>query len=240
MRANISSEQVNLPLLPLRDVVVFPHMVIPLFVGRPKSIKALETSMESGKSILLVAQKTAAQDDPTPEDLYDTGSVATVLQMLKLPDGTVKVLVEGNQRARVIQVTDVGTYLSAQAEIVPAEGEERVDVLDRPQHFHGVRTIDPGHRLNRFIEVPGTHSFASNSLRPGNPLKTKDRDLAMEGPALPQFLAQNGWICAIRLSDCFFVSILKTAASRAAPCGFVAGARNATAEYPVTPVWRPL
>ena len=128
MNANQSSEQVSLPLLPLRDVVVFPHMVIPLFVGRPKSIKALETSMESGKSILLVAQKTAAQDDPTPQDLYDTGSVATVLQMLKLPDGTVKVLVEGNQRARVIKVTDVGTHLSALAEIVPAEGEERVDV----------------------------------------------------------------------------------------------------------------
>ena len=90
MSDNVSKEQIDLPLLPLRDVVVFPHMVIPLFVGRPKSIKALETSMESGKSILLVAQKTAAQDDPTPEDLYDTGSVATVLQMLKLPDGTVR------------------------------------------------------------------------------------------------------------------------------------------------------
>ena len=128
MSATQSPEQVSLPLLPLRDVVVFPHMVIPLFVGRPKSIKALETSMESGKSIFLVAQKTAAQDDPTPEDLYDTGSVATVLQMLKLPDGTVKVLVEGNQRARVIKVTDMGTHLSAQAEIVPAQGEERVDV----------------------------------------------------------------------------------------------------------------
>src|SRR5512135_2890974 len=128
MSDNVSKEQVDLPLLPLRDVVVFPHMVIPLFVGRPKSIKALETSMESGKSILLVAQKTAAQDDPTPEDLYDTGSVATVLQMLKLPDGTVKVLVEGNQRARVLDVTDVGTHLAARAEILPAEGEELVEV----------------------------------------------------------------------------------------------------------------
>src|SRR4030065_1642061 len=120
--------QVSLPVLPLRDVVVFPHMVIPLFVGRPKSIKALETAMESGKSILLVSHKTAAQDDPTPEDLYDTGSVATVLQMLKLPDGTVKVLVEGNQRARVLDVTDVGTHLTARAEILPAEGEELVEV----------------------------------------------------------------------------------------------------------------
>ena len=128
MSDNVSKEQVDLPLLPLRDVVVFPHMVIPLFVGRPKSIKALETSMESGKSILLVAQKTAAQDDPTPEDLYDTGSVATVLQMLKLPDGTVKVLVEGNQRARVLDVTDAETHLTARAEILPAEGEELVEV----------------------------------------------------------------------------------------------------------------
>ncbi|MHB1353990.1 MAG: endopeptidase La [Thiobacillus sp.] len=128
MSDNISTEEIDLPLLPLRDVVVFPHMVIPLFVGRPKSIKALETSMESGKSILLVAQKTAAQDDPTPEDLYDTGSVATVLQMLKLPDGTVKVLVEGNQRARVLNVTDTGTHLGARARILPAEGEELVEV----------------------------------------------------------------------------------------------------------------
>jgi ATP-dependent Lon protease len=119
---------VDLPLLPLRDVVVFPHMVIPLFVGRPKSIKALETSMESGKHILLVAQKTAAQDDPTPDDLYDTGSVATVLQMLKLPDGTVKVLVEGNNRARVLSVKDAGTHLSAQARVMPPEGEELVEV----------------------------------------------------------------------------------------------------------------
>jgi len=128
MSDNVSKEQIDLPLLPLRDVVVFPHMVIPLFVGRPKSIKALETSMESGKSILLVAQKTAAQDDPTPEDLYDTGSVATVLQMLKLPDGTVKVLVEGTQRARVLDVTDTGTHLTARAEVLPAEGEELVEV----------------------------------------------------------------------------------------------------------------
>src|SRR5512147_1867215 len=128
MSDNVIQEQIDLPLLPLRDVVVFPHMVIPLFVGRPKSIKALETSMESGKSILLVAQKTAAQDDPTPDDLYGTGSVATVLQMLKLPDGTVKVLVEGNQRARVLEVTDTGTHLAARAEILPAEGEELVEV----------------------------------------------------------------------------------------------------------------
>ncbi|MBU1362899.1 MAG: endopeptidase La [Gammaproteobacteria bacterium] len=98
---NTLPETVELPLLPLRDVVVFPHMVIPLFVGRPKSIKALEMAMEAGKNILLVAQKSAAKDEPEPEDLYRIGCMANILQMLKLPDGTVKVLVEGTQRARV-------------------------------------------------------------------------------------------------------------------------------------------
>ena len=94
-------ETIELPLLPLRDVVVFPHMVIPLFVGRPKSIKALEMAMEGGKNILLVAQKSATKDEPEPEDLYHIGCMANILQMLKLPDGTVKVLVEGTQRARI-------------------------------------------------------------------------------------------------------------------------------------------
>src|SRR3990172_12116662 len=94
------------PLLPLRDVVVFPHMVIPLFVGRAKSIKALETAMEAGKGIVLVAQKSAAKDNPDKEDLYAIGSMANILQMLKLPDGTVKVLVEGVQRVNVLRVFD--------------------------------------------------------------------------------------------------------------------------------------
>src|SRR3989449_5029149 len=89
------AEITQYPLLPLRDVVIFPHMVIPLFVGRPKSIKALETAMEAGKSIMLVAQKTASKDEPSPDDIYEIGCVSNILQMLKLPDGTVKVLVEG-------------------------------------------------------------------------------------------------------------------------------------------------
>jgi ATP-dependent Lon protease len=104
-----------LPLLPLRDVVVFPHMVIPLFVGRPKSIKALDVAMDTGKHILLAAQRQAAKDDPAGTDLYEIGSIATVLQMLKLPDGTVKVLVEGTQRARIASVEDRGDYLVAEA-----------------------------------------------------------------------------------------------------------------------------
>ena len=111
----LPSEPIQLPLLPLRDVVVFPHMVIPLFVGRPKSIKALEAAMETGKNVLLVAQKTAAKDEPIIEDLYEAGCIANILQMLKLPDGTVKVLVEGVQRAEVSQIEDSLGYFNCEA-----------------------------------------------------------------------------------------------------------------------------
>ena len=117
----LSAEPVKLPLLPLRDVVVFPHMVIPLFVGRPKSIKALETAMEAGKSILLVAQKSAVKDEPEAEDLYGVGCLANILQMLKLPDGTVKVLVEGGQRARLQAIDSRPDMFLAEARPVPAE-----------------------------------------------------------------------------------------------------------------------
>ena len=109
------------PLLPLRDVVVFPHMVIPLFVGRAKSIKALENAMEAGKGIVLVAQKSAAKDEPGKDDLYGIGSMANVLQMLKLPDGTVKVLVEGTERVRVLRVSDTDNHFEAEVEVIPAE-----------------------------------------------------------------------------------------------------------------------
>src|SRR6202521_3807978 len=113
---------VQYPLLPLRDVVVFPHMVIPLFVGRPKSIKAMETAMEAGKSILLGAQKSASKDDPGPGDMYEIGCVSNILQMLKLPDGTVKVLVEGGTRAHIRDVVDVRTHWVAEASAAPADG----------------------------------------------------------------------------------------------------------------------
>jgi len=120
---DLPAERIELPLLPLRDVVVFPHMVIPLFVGRPKSIKALETAMEGGKNILLVAQKSAAKDEPDVEDMYEIGCVASILQMLKLPDGTVKVLVEGGQRARIERVTDQRAMFSAM--VLPLPADER-------------------------------------------------------------------------------------------------------------------
>ncbi|WP_439519223.1 endopeptidase La [Hydrogenophaga sp.] len=109
----LPTSPVELPLLPLRDVVVFPHMVIPLFVGRPKSIKALEAAMESERRIMLVAQKAAAKDEPSTDDMFEMGCVATILQMLKLPDGTVKVLVEGVQRAKVLDIRDGETHFMA-------------------------------------------------------------------------------------------------------------------------------
>ena len=115
---------IDLPLLPLRDVVVFPHMVIPLFVGRPKSIKALEAAMEAERRIMLVAQKAAAKDEPSVTDMFEVGCVSTILQMLKLPDGTVKVLVEGQQRARVNRIDDGEAHFTANVTPVEAGLQE--------------------------------------------------------------------------------------------------------------------
>ena len=107
------------PVLPLRDIVVFPHMIVPLFVGREKSIQALEEVMKEDKQILLVAQKNASQDDPGPDDIYRVGTVSSVLQLLKLPDGTVKVLVEGNARARIDSFVDNPRFFQVHAEVLP-------------------------------------------------------------------------------------------------------------------------
>jgi ATP-dependent Lon protease len=129
----LPSDEIRLPLLPLRDVVVFPHMVIPLFVGRPKSIKALESAMEAGRQIMLVAQKSAGKDEPRPEDLFGIGCVSTILQMLKLPDGTVKVLVEGVQRAQTHQISEADEfYVATVTPIAPAgEMSPEVEALRR-------------------------------------------------------------------------------------------------------------
>src|SRR3984885_6596882 len=123
----------NVPVLPLRDVVVYPHMVIPLFVGREKSIQALDVAMRADKRIMLGAQKQADVDDPKADDLYRIATVAPILQLLKLPDGTVKVLVEGVDRARIDKL-HAGEYYSADATLLPdAESydEKEMDVLAR-------------------------------------------------------------------------------------------------------------
>jgi len=123
----------DLPLLPLRDVVVYPHMVIPLFVGREKSVEALEQAMANDKQVLLVAQKNASDDDPKEDDIYRIGTVSTILQLLKLPDGTVKVLVEGGERAKIVSVEDKGSYFRAAIERLEIDSlpEKESDLLLR-------------------------------------------------------------------------------------------------------------
>lgn len=122
------------PVLPLRDIVVFPHMIVPLFVGRDKSVKALEEVMQEDKQILLVAQRNPGDDDPTPEDIYEIGTVATVLQLLKLPDGTVKVLVEGVKRAKIVEYTPRQDFFEAVSEVIEDSADditEEVEALSR-------------------------------------------------------------------------------------------------------------
>ena len=113
------TQQRTLPVLPLRDVVVFPYMVMPLFVGRAKSISALDEAMNEGKQLLLVSQKQADLEEPTVNDVFDVGTIANIIQLLKLPDGTVKVLVEGQQRAKINQLNDGEDHFSA--EVTPIE-----------------------------------------------------------------------------------------------------------------------
>ena len=129
----LESQSNRFPLLPLRDVVVYPHMVIPLFVGRDKSVRALDVAMEGNKQILLVAQKSAADDDPNLDEMYDVGTLSNILQLLKLPDGTIKVLVEGSTRARISEFLETDDYFSAEAELLepPAVDERELDALSR-------------------------------------------------------------------------------------------------------------
>jgi len=185
-----ATDALTYPLLPLRDVVVFPHMVIPLFVGRPKSIKALEVAMESGKHILLVAQKSAAKDDPSPEDLYDTGCVATVLQMLKLPDGTVKVLVEGLHRALLTALTNNGEFFSGEATPVASsdDGTAEVEALRRAL----LANFDQFVKLNKKIPAEILTSMAgiddggrlADSIAAHLPLKLEQKQEVLELPSV--------------------------------------------------------
>ena len=116
------------PVLPLRDIVVFPHMIVPLFVGREKSVRALEDVMKDDKQILLVTQKNAAQDDPSTDDIYTVGTIGTVLQLLKLPDGTVKVLVEGGHRARITGFAENDAFFQAHADGIPEKAGDRQEM----------------------------------------------------------------------------------------------------------------
>jgi len=191
-----SDESTILPLLPLRDVVVFPHMVIPLFVGRPKSIKALEAAMEEGKNVVLIAQKSAANDDPTPEDLYDVGSVASILQMLKLPDGTVKVLVEGVHRARIKRVLNVKENYEAEVTPIPqGDGDNNEVEAMRRSLF---AQFDQYVKLNKKIppevltSLSGIESASrlSDTIAAHLPLKLEQKQQILENFDVPSRLEQ--------------------------------------------------
>ncbi|MCB9508475.1 MAG: endopeptidase La, partial [Myxococcales bacterium] len=149
----------RLPLLPLRDIIVFPHMVVPLFVGREKSIGALEEAMRSGKEILLAAQKRAKTNDPKPEDIFGTGTVGTIIQLLRLPDGTVKLLVEGKYRARIAEYVDSDPYFVVMADEVEVavEVDEEVEALMRTVRT----TFETYVRLNKRIPPEMLASVAS-------------------------------------------------------------------------------
>ena len=186
MTTTTSPETTQLPLLPLRDVVVFPHMVIPLFVGRPKSIKALEAAMEQGKSIMLAAQKAAAKDEPSPDDIYEIGCVANILQMLKLPDGTVKVLVEGAQRARIHKITDLDTHFVADLSPIESEAgdESEVEAMRRAI----VQQFDQYVKLNKKIPPEILTSLAgiddagrlADTIAAHLPLKLEQKQVILE------------------------------------------------------------
>jgi ATP-dependent Lon protease len=182
----------DLPLLPLRDVVVFPHMVIPLFVGRPKSIKALEAAMEGERRIMLVAQKTAAKDEPAVDDMFEVGCVSTILQLLKLPDGTVKVLVEGRQRAKVLQVEDGEAHFTASVLPMGVVEDERdateIEALRRAV----MQQFDQYVKLNKKIPPEILTSIASiddpgrlaDTIAAHLPLKLENKQSVLDLPGV--------------------------------------------------------
>ncbi|KAF1036832.1 MAG: Lon protease [Herbaspirillum frisingense] len=186
MTTPILTEQSQLPLLPLRDVVVFPHMVIPLFVGRPKSIKALEAAMEQGKSIMLAAQKAAAKDEPSADDIYEIGCVANILQMLNLPDGTVKVLVEGAQRARIHHISELETHFVA--DLTPVESEQGDEAEVEAMRRTIVQQFDQYVKLNKKIPPEILTSLAgiddagrlADTIAAHLPLKLEQKQVILE------------------------------------------------------------
>lgn len=179
------SERIEIPVLPLRDVVVYPHMVIPLFVGREKSIACLEAAMDHNKQVLLVAQKEAETDEPSKDDLFEVGTVATILQLLKLPDGTVKVLVEGQQRAKINQLTD-DEFFVADAEYLITEQlderEEEVIVRSAINQFEGFIKLNKKIPPEVLTSLNGIEEAArlADTIAAHMPLKLADKQTVLE------------------------------------------------------------
>ncbi|MGI2175753.1 endopeptidase La [Shewanella ulleungensis] len=177
---------IELPVLPLRDVVVYPHMVIPLFVGREKSIRCLESAMEQDKQILLVAQRDADLDEPTKDDIFDIGTVASILQLLKLPDGTVKVLVEGGQRAKITRYTQEEEFFAATAEYLESQElsdkEEEVLVRSAIGQFEGYIKLNKKIPPEVLTSLSGIDEAArlADTMAAHMPLKLEDKQSVLE------------------------------------------------------------
>ena len=184
----LPSDPIDLPLLPLRDVVVFPHMVIPLFVGRPKSIKALEASMAAERRIMLVAQKAAAKDEPAVTDMFDVGCMATILQMLKLPDGTVKVLVEGQQRAHVNNIVEGEEHFTATITPMSPTADPSIDTEIEALRRAVMQQFDQYVKLNKKIPPEILTSIASiddagrlaDTIAAHLPLKLENKQVVLD------------------------------------------------------------
>ncbi len=184
----LPSEPIDLPLLPLRDVVVFPHMVIPLFVGRPKSIKALEASMAAERRIMLVAQKAAAKDEPAVTDMFDVGCMATILQMLKLPDGTVKVLVEGQQRAHVNNILEGEEHFTATITPMSPTADPSIDTEIEALRRAVMQQFDQYVKLNKKIPPEILTSISSiddagrlaDTIAAHLPLKLENKQVVLD------------------------------------------------------------
>ncbi|ABI39564.1 Lon-A peptidase. Serine peptidase. MEROPS family S16 [Shewanella sp. MR-4] len=177
---------IELPVLPLRDVVVYPHMVIPLFVGREKSIRCLETAMAQDKQIILVAQRDAELDEPTKDDIFEVGTVASILQLLKLPDGTVKVLVEGGRRARITRYTQEADFFVAKAEYLESEPledkEEEVLVRSAIGQFEGYIKLNKKIPPEVLTSLSGIDEAArlADTMAAHMPLKLEDKQSVLE------------------------------------------------------------
>jgi len=151
----------RVPLLPLRDIVVFPHMVVPLFVGRPKSIQALEDAMAGDRRLVVAAQRVAGEEDPTPEDIYDIGTLGTIIQLLRLPDGTVKVLVEGKTRAEIRNFASLDPYFAVEINEMPDEGGDTPEAEALVRSIH--TTFESYSKLNKKIAPEIVNSVAAIS-----------------------------------------------------------------------------
>ncbi|MCG9963901.1 MAG: endopeptidase La [Shewanella sp.] len=177
---------IELPVLPLRDVVVYPHMVIPLFVGREKSIRCLETAMAQDKQIILVAQRDAELDEPAKDDIFNVGTVASILQLLKLPDGTVKVLVEGGRRARITRYTQEADFFVAKAEYLESEPledkEEEVLVRSAIGQFEGYIKLNKKIPPEVLTSLSGIDEAArlADTMAAHMPLKLEDKQSVLE------------------------------------------------------------